>query len=162
MRGTEALLVAAFLGVIAIGAWNARQWLPEWGPNARDSARIATGRIAADSPGKADTKTSRTRGKPRTRAAQGFGTSDIALEGLAGSKTEIYVSSLGFPTGKDLQVGTSGVQIRAQYGEPTVRVTEMRGGHVVEHYYYFNSDHTRLTTATLESGVIVSAASTAR
>jgi hypothetical protein len=89
-------------------------------------------------------------------------TDNVAPDGLPVSKTEVYLSRSGFPKRKDLPVGITGAQVRDQYGEPTARITEVRGGRLFEHYYYFNSDRTQLTKATLESGVIVSAESTSQ
>jgi hypothetical protein len=65
-----------------------------------------------------------------------------------------------FPTRADLALGASGVHIRAKYGEPTARVTEMHAGQLLERYYYFNSDRTQMTVATLVGGVLTSAEST--
>jgi hypothetical protein len=65
-----------------------------------------------------------------------------------------------FPTRDDLPVGATGVQIRAQFGEPAARITETKDGLVFERYYYYNRDHTKLTVARLRGGVIVSAENT--
>lgn len=68
--------------------------------------------------------------------------------------------ALAFPTPDDLPVGTTGVQIRARFGEPAARITEAKDGLVFERYYYYNRDHTKLTVARLRGGLIVSAEST--
>jgi hypothetical protein len=158
MRGAEALLIAAFIGLVGMGVWNVRQWLPDWAFGEvryvpTDPSKLATG--LADKEG---AKTSRIRGKRGDRS--GRDTSDIPIDRLPVSTTIVDVPVSGFPTGKDLPVGTSSNQIRSQYGEPTASVTATRGGRVFEYYYYFNKDRTKLTKATLESGVIVSAETT--
>jgi hypothetical protein len=160
MRGAEALLIAAFIGLIGMGVWNVRQWLPDWAFGETryvpaDASKLATG--LAD---KEEAKTSRIRGKRGDRSGRVSATSDISIDQLPVSTTVVDVPASGFPTGKDLPVGTSSNQIRSQYGEPTASVTATRGGRVFEYYYYFNKDRTKLTKATLESGVIVSAETT--
>ncbi len=152
--------MAGFIGLIAVGVWNARQWLPGWGPEAIIYAPSDTsGGSPTDRAGKAS----------RARAKRGFGrgssasaTSDLAFTGFPVSETEVDVPMPKFPVRTDFPRGATGAQIRARYGEPTARTTEMRGGHVFEHYYYFNNDRTQLTVATLENGVIVSAESTSQ
>ena len=80
------------------------------------------------------------------------GTSDIPP-----SETRVDVWQPAFPTRADLPVGASGVGIRAKYGEPTARVTEMHAGQLLERYYYFSSDRTQLVVATLQAGMITGA-----
>ena len=121
MRGAEALLIAAFIGLIGMGVWNVRQWLPDFGFGETryipaDPSKLATG--LADKEG---AKTSRARGKRGEKS--GRDTSDISIDRLPVSTTVVDVPVSGFPTGKDLPVGTSSNQIRSQYGEPTASVT---------------------------------------
>ena|SRR5947209_6259036 len=158
MRGIEALLLAAFLGLIGLGVWNARQWFPH-----SLSLRSLTA-----SPGETNKASGAVAGKSATKAKTAWkrrfsrvGDPDPNLPVL---KTEVEITGWhpAFPTVADLPVGASGVQIRNKYGEPTARITEMRTGHLLEHYYYFNPDRTRLTVAKLDSGVLVSAESVSR
>lgn len=161
MRGIEALLLAGFIGLLAVAAWKGRQWLPEWGSkvlltSASSDASKGSGRF-----GKKADKETQARGK--RRLAQGDHASssgDIAFGDFPESRTDVDLPPSKFPTRKDFPIGATGAQIRAEYGEPNARVTEVRGGRVLEYYYYFNSDRTQLTVATLESGIIISAAST--
>ena len=37
MRGIETMLLAAFAGLVGLGLWNARQWLPQWSPKVVNS-----------------------------------------------------------------------------------------------------------------------------
>jgi hypothetical protein len=155
MRGIEAVLLAGFIVLIGLGAWNARRWLPDFGPTTVNSARVEKHEISAGE--KAKTRDDRVkRAVLRNRTSGEYA---IAAE-IPVSTTDVEVPSAVFPRPKDLPIGASGLQIRARYGEPTVRVTETSGGHILERYYYFSSDRTQLTTATLEKGIIVSAEST--
>ncbi len=161
MRGVEVLLIAGFLGLIGVGVWNSRRWLPDWwGPRI---VRYGPSDPSGAPPGELAGKGMRGRQK------RGFGSgnqssarSDLASNGFPVSETEVDVPMPKFPLRTDFRPGATSAQIRAQYGEPTARTTEMRGGHMFEHYYYFNNDRTQLTMATLENGVIVSAASTSQ
>jgi hypothetical protein len=165
MRGIELLLLAGFIGLIGVGAWNARQWLPQWGDKSISSAAAAAGanKISGGLAGKSDSK-GRVGGKRGIgRSARASITADVRDGNVSISTIYVQVPvDSGFPTAADLPVGAHGAEIVTKYGEPTARVTEMRTGHLFEHYYYFNNDRTQLTVATLESGIIVSAENIAR
>jgi hypothetical protein len=175
MRGIEAVLLVGFLGLVGVGIWNARQWLPVRGTQAAYStptnATPPADSKTADVPGgKKTAKKSQPRVKrdldndkiiqaPAT-SDQASATHDVVLADPPKPKgAETFVASV-VPTRNDLPAGVTGVQIRSQFGDPTARVTESRDGRLVEQYYYFNRDRTQVTVATLKSGVIVSAAST--
>jgi hypothetical protein len=152
MRGMEVLIVAGLLGLVAIGVWNARRWLPDWGSSQPAAASVA---VSA----KADTKLVGSSGKRKLdKAGRSSVVSNFTIGDLPASKTEVDVPMPGspFPTRNDLLVGAIGTQILAKYGEPTARVTAMQNAHLIERYYYVNSDRTQLTVATLEHGVVVS------
>jgi hypothetical protein len=155
MRGMEVLIIAGLLGLVAVGVWNARRWLPDW---ASPSAPAATHSGVS---GKPDAKLERASGKGRLdRAGRSTAVSNFTIGDLPSSKTEVDVPiGSPFPTRSDLPLGITGAQIRAKFGEPTARVTAMQGGRLLERYYYVNSDRTQLTVATLEHGIIVSAES---
>jgi hypothetical protein len=149
----EVVIIAGLLGLVAVGVWNARRWLPEWVPSR--PAAVASATPAA----KVDTKLDRASGKRKVdRAGRSSVVSNFSIGDLPGSKTEVDVPMPGspFPTRNDLHVGATGAQILAQYGEPTARVTAMQNGRLVERYFYVNSDRTQITVATLERGVVVS------
>ena len=151
MRGIEAMLLAAFAGLVGLGLWNARQWLPQWGPKVVNSAPANAGTAVAKLDDKRGAKKHAGKGGIMGNA-RSSGTSDIPL-----SETSVDVWMPAFPTRADLPVGASGVGIRAKYGEPTARVTELHAGQLLERYYYFNSDRTQMTVATLEAGIITGA-----
>ncbi|MBV8808346.1 MAG: hypothetical protein JO033_06690 [Acidobacteriaceae bacterium] len=155
MRGIEALLLAAFLGLVGLGIWNGRQWFPQW--NGASSIRAnpaAANQVAGEF--------AKLAAKPNTTAKHRFG--HIADPNFPVLKTEVDIAAWhpAFPTVADLPVGVSATQIRTKYGEPTARITGLQTGHLVEQYYYFNPDRTRLTVAKLDGGVLVSAQSVSR
>jgi hypothetical protein len=150
----EVLIMAGLLGLVAVGVWNARRWLPDWAPSSKPAA-VASATPAA----KADPKLAAASGKRKLdKAGRSSVISNFKIGDLPVSRTEVDVPMPGspFPTRNDLPLGTPGVQIIAKYGEPTARVTAMQGGRLFERYYYLSSDRTKLTMATLERGVVVS------
>ncbi|MGI8961185.1 MAG: hypothetical protein ACR2IV_15745 [Bryobacteraceae bacterium] len=148
----EVLIIAGLLGLVAVGVWNARRWLPDW------ASPSAPAVVHSGISEKADAKLARTstkRGPDRVGRSRVM--SNFTIGDLPGSKTEVDVPmGSPFPSRNDLPLGATGVQILAKYGEPTARVTAMQGGRLLERYYYVNSDRTQLTVATLERGVVVS------
>jgi hypothetical protein len=163
MRGIEVFLLAGFVGLIGLGAWNARQWLPQWGDKSVSSAPAGGNKISGGFAGKSDSR-ARIDGKRGIGRSAASITTDVPGSNISISTTYVQIPELhaGFPTAADLPVGAHGLDIVTKYGEPTARVTEMRTGRLFEHYYYFNNDRTQLTVATLESGIIVSAENIAR
>jgi hypothetical protein len=208
--------MGALLGLVGIGVWNARQWLPLRNTQAANSTSTAASRIRSVLGGKTEPDRTQARNKQgldeadqavefkdlpefcgggelasaalccQTACSRAPGEADSSASitdavvswvfpipddlpagatrnkrGLddAGSKTDAVVSPV-FPTPDDLPAGATGVQIRAQFGEPTARVIETRDGGVFELYYYFNPDRTQLTVVRLKAGVIVSAENT--
>jgi hypothetical protein len=175
MRGVGAFLIIGFVGLIVIGVWNVRQWLPLPGTRALSSVPTATSKTAEVVSGKTEPKGTRARDKRALdrgtvtldKADQESAISDIARADLPTPKvdapvlkTDVLESAPMFPTRKDLPAGATGVQIRAQFGEPTARVIEVHNGRVFEQYYYLDREHSQLTVATLNAGVIVSTEST--
>ncbi|MGI9074588.1 MAG: hypothetical protein ACR2JB_25465 [Bryobacteraceae bacterium] len=148
----EVLIIAGLLGLVAVGVWNARRWLPDWA--SPTAPAVASSGVV----GKPDAKLERASGKRRgDRAGRSSVVSNFTIGDLPGSKTEVDVPmGSPFPTRNDLPIGAAGAQILAKYGEPTARVTAMQNGRLVERYYYVNSERTQLVVATLEHGVVVS------
>ncbi len=156
MRGMEVLILTGLLGLVAIGVWKGRAWLPEWASPTPEA--VATSGKA----GKPNSKLVPATAKRRLdRAGRHTAISNFTIGDLPTSKIEVDVPVPGspFPTRSDFPPGISGAQIRATYGEPTARVTAMERGRLFERYYYVNNDRTQLTVATLEHGVVVSAES---
>ena len=193
MRGMDAFLLLGLIGLVGIGVWNERQWLPAL--NAANTTPSVSSTPTGVLVGKTEPKRTRARNKPADQAVAiedlpAFcGGGDRASAALccqaacsdapdeadsSVSKAETPVSPVSpvssvssvpsvpsvspvFPTRDDLPAGATGVQIRAQFGEPAARVTETKDGVVFERYYYYNRDHTQVTVARLKGGVIVSA-----
>jgi hypothetical protein len=166
MRGIEAVLLLGFMGLVGVGIWNARQWMPVRGTQAAyyapTNAAPPNGGKTADA---ASRKTAAKKAQPRVKreldeVIQASATNVVVPADFPKPKAaETLVASV-VPTRSDLRPGATGAQIRSQFGNPTARVTETRDGHVVEQYFYFNHDCTQVTMATLKGGVIVSTEST--
>jgi hypothetical protein len=154
MRGIEVMLMAAFAGLVGLGLWNARQWLPQWGPKVVNSAPANAGKPVEKVAGKLGANKQHAGKRGIMGDARSSGTSDNTR---SETRVEVPYWLPVFPTQADLAVGASGVHIRAKYGEPTARVTEMHAGQLLERYYYFNSERTQLIVATLEGGVVTDA-----
>src|SRR5438105_9792298 len=124
MRGMEVLIMAGLLGLVAVGVWNARRWLPDWASS--KPAAVASATPAA----KSDAKLAESSGKRKLdKAGRSSVISNFKIGDLPVSRTEVDVPMPGspFPTRNDLLLGTSGVQIIAKYDEPTALVTAMQG-----------------------------------
>ncbi len=159
MRGLQGIVLVAFIGLIGLGLWNARQWMPRW------SGYSAP--MGAKSPGIPDKpeRKKRTGGKHEPgRAGEQPAPSDFDLAPPLVPKAdgEVPERHSAFPARSDLPVGATRLEIRRKYGDPSAAVTETRSGHLFERYYYFNGDRTQLTVATLEDGVLISAESRSR
>lgn len=163
MRGIEALLLAAFAGLVGVGLWNARHWLPEWNLKTVNSAPADASRIG-NAPGKPEANKPGNGKHGLVRNGRLAEKSDAAPGSPAVSETTVDVPRWlpPFPTRADLPIGASGAHIRSKYGEPTARVTETRAGQLVERYYYLNADRTQLTVATLEGGLVTHTESVSR
>ncbi len=61
MRGIEAFLMLGFIGLVGIGVWNARQWLPTLNTHAANSAPTAASTTANELVGKTKAKSTRAR-----------------------------------------------------------------------------------------------------
>jgi len=59
-----------------------------------------------------------------------------------------------FPTQQNVQTGTAVAQVRHVYGEPIMNVSELKSGHMLERWYYVNSDNTAMTVATMDDGFV--------
>jgi hypothetical protein len=166
MRGIEAVLLLGFIGLVGVGIWNARQWMPVRGTQAAYSAPATAAPSSASKTAEAPKKTAAKKAQPRVQRDLEVAIQDPAPAALVApaespkpKKPEAIVA-LVVPSRNDLRPGATGAQVRSKFGDPTARVTETRDGRVVEQYYYFNRDCTQVTMATLKGGVIVSSEST--
>jgi hypothetical protein len=185
MRGIDALQILGLIGLGGIGVWNAKQLPPPRemvAPYSAPSTASAKASVVGEKTERKRTRRQNAGGldEPDQAVALkdlpafcggGEGASAaLCCQATCGrapdeadssvlksvTKTEAPLSP-AFPAGDDFSAGSTGDQIRAQFGEPTARVTEMIDGRVAERYYYYNRDHTKLTMARLRGGVIVSA-----
>jgi hypothetical protein len=172
MRGIDALQILGLIALGGIGVWNAKQLPPQ-----RDTvAAYSAPSTASTTAGIVGEKRERTRTRARKTGEQSVAAKDLPEfcgggEGASAALccqaecghapdqavTEIEAPlSPAFPTPDDFQPGATSDQIRAQFGEPTARVTGTMNGRVSERYYYYNPDRSKLTVARLSGGVIVS------
>jgi hypothetical protein len=189
MRAIEAFLMLGFIGLVGIGVWNAKEWLPTLNTHAANSAPTAASTTDSVLGGKTEPKKARARnnrvlvGADRAVAFEDLppfcgggelGSAALCCQTACGrapgepdssvSKFEVPVPSKPvspvFPTRDDLPAGATGLQIRARFGEPAARITETKDGLIFERYYYYNRDHTQVTVARLKAGVVVWAETT--
>jgi hypothetical protein len=150
MPRLETLFFTAVLGLAGLGIWNFRHWFV---PHADSS--VATGAAAAQ-PASVLPKKHLAEIHDKGRRSSGL---DDILNSVSTSIVEVSIPRPRFPEAKDLRTGVTGSQIQAEFGEPTVRVTGTKDGLLVQQFYYVNNDHTRVTVANLQDGVVVSVAS---
>jgi hypothetical protein len=164
MKGKELLMLLAILGV---GLWAITRWVG--GPGSTASRLLApiTSRFgaapAAKAPEKPAPKDESKTSHPKRRSPKAGAPSetDSAFPDEPSTIT-VLVPSAHFPTPEELKAGTAGTDIRSQFGEPSARVAGVRDGVLLERYYYLNSERTKVTVATLQNGVLVSAQSQLR
>ncbi len=166
MRGIEAVLLLGFIGLVGVGIWNAREWMPLRGTQAAyyapTNAASPNASKTANAPSK---KTAAKKSQPRVKrdfdeVIPTSATNAVAITDAPKPKAAETLMASVVPTRNDLRPGATGAQVRSQFGNPTARVTETRDGHVVEQYFYFNHDCTQVTMATLKGGIVVSTEST--
>jgi hypothetical protein len=164
MKGKELLMLVAILGV---GLWAITRYVE--GPGSTASSilapiitRFGAGPAAHDVP-KPDTKEEGKKGHAKAKRSKASGTAntDSAFPDEPSTIT-VLVPSAHYPTPEELKIGSTGTDIRSQFGEPSARVAGVRDGFLLERYYYLNSDRTRVTIATLRNGLLVSAQSQSR
>lgn len=155
MRGIEKLMVAAFLGLVALGLWNIRDWLSQYIPASVAALVTPASELKPAAILVTPNKLAATHRKasPRTRTKYDDLTADEV--------TVVDVPYLGqpFPEPKDLPSGITAAEIRAGFGDPAARITVSSGGELIEKYYYLNRERTRYTIASLRDGRVISAAS---
>lgn len=151
--------------ILAVGLWAITRWFG--GPGSTASTLLApiTSRFGAPMVAKPQDKPAKERdqvglAKHSTPKAKGLAASNAFPD--EPSTITVLVPSAHFPAPDDLKVGNTGTEIRSQFGEPSARVVGVRDGVLLERYYYLNSDRTRVTVATLNNGVLVSAQSQLR
>ena len=161
MRANELVLVGLVLGTGVLASYRILGRFPVSLSSFASDYRAGKATMAL--PAKPRTETlvrvpvGRYRDKLEGVASSAHGSS--APTGARNTATPVEAPAFRFPTPKNLQVGASSAEIRAAYGEPTMHIAGIRNGRILERYYYVNKDHSQLTVATIENGVVKSAES---
>jgi len=162
MKGKEILML---LAILVVGLWAITRWA---GPGSTAASLLApiTSRLGITPAVKPEetpaTKQAKTdRGKRSIRKSIGSSETDSSLADEASTIT-VMVPSAHYPKPEELTLGSTGTDIRSQFGEPSARIAGVRDGVLIERYYYMNGDRTLLTVATLKNGVLVGAQSQLR
>jgi hypothetical protein len=149
MRGKETWLLAAAVGLVA---WAMYMWAHSRFPISSVLAEYrAKSSAAFGKPPARATPSS----IPKARAASNRLASAHPSE-FPGGTTTVIVPPPPFPTQNNLQTGTALAKIRQIYGEPMMDVSGLKDGHLLERWYYINSDNTAMTVATMDDGFVSS------
>lgn len=159
MRGIESLMLAGLVGLLGVGVWQGRHWLPNLLPSATQSSVAPGIGSKKESEGKlAAKKLARTPAKSRKPAVTAAG----MLPGVPSTTTTVVVPLPSIPTAGSIKAGTSRTELRARYGDPSLDISARQNGRLVERFYYLSSDETQLTVATLQDGNVTSAETVSR
>jgi hypothetical protein len=168
MRGIEALILAALVGLVAFGIWEGRGWLPSLATHQTAAAAIPPFKAnnLEDHVNGGTSKKSRSgSSKSGDRySAKQVGTSDeasLASQSESGKPIVFVVPPPPVPSQGSFAPGASRSQLRDQYGEPSLNVVARQEGHLVERYYY-GADQTHFVVVTLRDGSVVFAETIAR
>jgi hypothetical protein len=168
MKGMESVLLAAVVGLLGLGAWQARNWLP----NLRTAASSLTSSMSKSSAGKsaAPTNGKTADAAEAAKAKRSHANRASAVDSLKtteSTKPENFTVvpvewHRQFPKVPDLVAGTTRTELSNKYGAPLLKVALRRDGALVEQYYYSTGDFTHFTVATLHNGTVVGAESVSR
>jgi len=149
MRGKETWLLAAAIGLVA---WAMYMWAHSRFPipNLLAEYKTKSSAALAKLPPRANPSA-----VPKGRTASTRLASARTSE-FPGGITTVIVPPPPFPTQKNLRTGTALAQIRQTYGEPIMNVSGLKEGHLLERWYYINSDNTAMTVATMDDGFVSS------
>jgi hypothetical protein len=168
MRGIEALILAALVGLVAFGIWEGRGWLPSLATHQTTATAIPPFKANAleEHPSSATSKKSRagsSKSGDRYSANQvgSLSESSLASESELGKPIVFVVPPPPVPSQGSFATGASRSQLRDQYGEPSLNVVARQEGHLVERYYY-GADQTHFVVVTLRDGSVVFAETIAR
>jgi hypothetical protein len=157
MKGKELLMLLLILGV---GTWAITHWLGG-GSGVPDLLSPIASRLGGATPAKPAEKPAEKEAKAVTKKRRGGQGSSPAATDTAfpdePSTITVLVPSSHYPGADDLKLGSTGTEIRSEFGEPSARVSGVRDGYLLERYYYMNNERTRVTIATLKNGVLIGA-----
>jgi hypothetical protein len=168
MRGIEALILAALVGLVAFGIWEGRGWVPSLAPHQTTATAIppSKGNTLEEHPGSATDKKSRagsskSGGRYSAKQVSSLDESSLASESESGKPIVFVVPPPPVPSQGSFATGDSRSRLRDQYGEPSLNVVARQEGHLVERYYY-GADQTHFVVVTLRDGSVVFAETIAR
>jgi len=155
----EILLIAASIGLIGLMIWHWQRWLPGQTPQATSSLTppidtIASKKAKAGNGGRSKIF-DRSSAVSRTKELPGDSFSPDPIPVSAAVKPVLDI-----PDSKKMEIGATRSALQTRYGAPTVVVSSVRDGRLVELYYYVRPDRTNMVVATLREGKLVSAQDT--
>ena len=153
MRGVESLMLAGLVGLLGLGVWQGRHWLPNLLPTGTPS--LSAPGVNAKAPAGVKSSTKIPAHLPRKLAKLDAATMDRLLA-ESSSTTTVVVPIPSLPGPASIKAGTTRTELRARYGDPTLDISARKNGQLVERFYYLSSDETQLTVATLLDGNVAS------
>src|SRR5690348_5544031 len=117
MKGMESVLLAAVVGLLGLGAWQARNWFP--------SLRSAASSLTAGKPAADAAKAKR----PHAGRSSAGTSSKVADLTKPENATVVPVEwHTRFPNAPELVAGTTRTELRNKYGAPLLKVATQRDG----------------------------------
>ncbi|HZQ54679.1 MAG TPA: hypothetical protein VFB14_20930 [Bryobacteraceae bacterium] len=151
MRRIESVILAIVVGFLGVGVWRAQPLFPAW--NSQPEA-VRPAAASVETGGAVWLKGTRAPIRPLPSHR------DIVLRAAidSGSTTVVPVLwAASIPRAGQMMIGATSSELRRSFGDPMLETALLRDGHLIQRYYYFNSDQTQFTMATLENGRVVSA-----
>jgi len=139
--------------------WHWQRWLPGQTPQATSAPNLPVDPAVSK---KAKTANS-SRSKNVDRNSAAFRAKDLAGVTFPTDPlptTTVVRPLLDVPDSKKMEIGTTRSDLQKRYGAPTVAVSSVRDGRLVELYYYVKPDRANMVVATLREGKLVSAQNT--
>jgi hypothetical protein len=168
MRGIEALILAALVGLVAFGIWEGRGWLPSLATNQTTATAFSPSKantleehLGSTTSKKSGSGSSKSGGRNSAKQVNLLDESSLASVSESGNPIVFVVPPPPVPSQGSFSTGASRSQLRDQYGEPSLNVVARHEGHLVERYYY-GADQTHFVVVTLRDGSVVFAETIAR
>ena len=163
MRKEVVIILVLLVGGVLV-AWNWNGASPLSFNSARGVASLAaTPEPAAPEPKPAARSTgqkgARSRAADDGPSARGGSSKEVPPVFPPTIMTVEIPADVPFPTPDTMKIGSTRKELRAAFGDPTMDIAGTRNGRVIERYYYLSRDRNRLTMATVENGIIISAES---
>ncbi len=157
-------MLVATAGLLGVGVWQAHDLLSRSGSRVASSLAALVKMEPARPAGKPDNEPDQKSVKAKGKLARGHrvgvaSATELGNLEMPPPETTVMEVPVGnpFPDPHKLSKGVTRMQLVDKYGEPTMRASATVQGRLIERYYYVNSDRTKLTVATLEDGLLMSA-----